>query len=623
MKISLNWLKQYVDIELSVEELADKLTAIGHMLDKRPAVVQDDTVLDLEVRQNRSDCLSVVGIAREIAAVSNKKVRLPDIPLEIQNAIYKKDQEKVSIKILDDTKCHRFMAFRITNINPRAKTPDYVIKHLQSYGMKLIHPVVDITNYVMIELGEPLHAFDMREIPEGRVFVRPAKPQEQFTILGGKEVKLTTDDLVIANSKEVISLAGVIGGEKSGVSSDTTEILLEAATYNQASIRRTSMRHTTRTEASTRHEKFLHPHLAQLALMRCADLIIRHCGGMIAACDDAYPHPPHPTHVGVSLQEIERLGGIQISLQQAKHYLELLDFEICNADHSHIVVSVPFWRTDIQQEADLVEEVVRLYGYQNIPSLLPGTPPPRKIQSKYFDAADRVRDVLVALGATEQITEPLMTEHEAGANAIRLENSLNADKTHLRTSLHVGLMKALANHQKHGRSNPLLFEIGKIYLLNNGQPCERDVVAVLYHGDHHHAFFSLKGIAEAIAKEFQICCNLPEIRGIAPGTYFFQMELELFLREPALYGRILTHRIPNDFVDISCTVDSTVRVGEMIRMLQNIRGVEEVTVGEEPRVQDAKHKSVLLRIKANQSVIKKTHLQAVSLLEKKFNATIR
>jgi phenylalanyl-tRNA synthetase beta chain len=298
---------------------------------------------------------------------------------------------------------------------------------------------------VTIELGEPLHAFDIRHVEDGTIVIRRAKGGEKLTILGGKVLTLTTDDLVIASKSKALSLAGMIGGAESGVQPDTTEIVLEAATYNQASIRRSSIRHSVRTEASTRHEKFLHPHLAEIALQRAASLIVEICGGEIVALADSYPDPVKESTLDLRLSEVERLGGVKISPKDAENYLSSLGFIIVRvsdfppkADQplaEEFRVSVPYWRTDIEQEADLVEEILRLYGYEHIPASLPPSPSPKNITSYWFKLEERIRDVMLQLGFDEQITEPLTKSNSKfkilnsnNGKQIRLQNALNAKK---------------------------------------------------------------------------------------------------------------------------------------------------------------------------------------------------
>jgi phenylalanyl-tRNA synthetase beta chain len=215
MKVPLNWLKQFVELPDSVTELTDKLTAIGHMQDKKPEKMGDDTVIDLEVRQNRSDCYSILGIAREVAAVTGGalKFQMPSAKSKINE-----DKAQLIISNTDPTLCLRFCAVRIrlTSQNSQLQTPSWMKAHLEAYGIKVISPIVDVTNYVMIETGEPMHAFDIRQVQDAHITIRRAKKDEKLTVLGGCDLSLVTDDLVIADEKKILSFSGLIGAEGTG-----------------------------------------------------------------------------------------------------------------------------------------------------------------------------------------------------------------------------------------------------------------------------------------------------------------------------------------------------------------------------------------------------------------------
>jgi phenylalanyl-tRNA synthetase beta chain len=284
MIVPISWLNEYIDGPTDAQELAEKFTFIGYMLDHPVYQVGDDYILDLEVRQNRSDCLSLIGLARELGAVIDKHVMMPQI-LDLSNV----SSGKTKINIENAELCYRFNTLTISNIENK-QSPDWMKKKLESYGIKSINALVDITNYVMIELGQPLHAFDAHKISNKELTIRTARENETITLLGNKSVNLTQDDLIIADASGPIAIAGIMGGDEKGISESTTEIILEAATYSQANIRRSTIRHDIRTEASTRLEKFLHPDLTELALSRAAQLIKDVIGGEIVDHSDQYPH---------------------------------------------------------------------------------------------------------------------------------------------------------------------------------------------------------------------------------------------------------------------------------------------------------------------------------------------
>lgn len=461
MKIPLNWLKDYVDIDISQDELVKKLTAIGHMQDKKPENVAGDTVLDLEVRQNRSDCLSMLGVAQEVAAVTSRKIK------KLRNQEIQKINDEDQLKIVNESpeNCFRFSAYKITGINPKATTPSWMKTRLEAYGMKTISPIVDITNFVMIETGEPMHAFDSRSIPNGVIKLRQAKNGEKLVVLGDKSIELDADDLVVTDKNDSpISFSGLIGGATSGIKEDSTEIILEAATYNQAVIRRSSIRHSIRTEASTRHEKFMHTDLVMPALDRAASLITEICGGEVVVFHENIAKRSDILSLVLRFSEVARLGGVEIDAKEVVKIFEYLNFEILEKNSLSLKLRVPNVRTDIIEEADLVEEVLRIYGYENIPGSLPNFAPPKRVTSKYFLAEEKIRDAAVAIGLSEIITEPLVAPIDVDEiAAIHLQNALNADKSVLRTSLKSGLVGSYKYQKKFDKSAINIFEIGLVY----------------------------------------------------------------------------------------------------------------------------------------------------------------
>lgn len=567
MKIPLNWLKEYVDIDISVDELVKRLTAIGHMQDKLPESVAGDTVLDLEVRQNRADCLSIIGIAKEVAAVTGKKIKkYKSIKIE------KKKDEKL-LKIINEStvNCIRFSAYKIAGINTSSKTPVWMKKRLEAYGMKTICPVVDITNFVMIETGEPMHAFDSGSVPDGIIKIRQAKKGESLTVLGDKTISLTEDDLIVTDANDApISFSGLIGGATSGIKEDSKEIIVEAATYNQAVIRRSSIRHSIRTEASTRHEKFLHPEMVSYALERALSLIVDICGGEIVAYDDNYPHPLSVKTLSLRLGEVTRLGGVKMNIKEISDFLGRFDFQIKSQDETQLEVIVPIERTDITGEVDLVEEVIRLYGYENIPGTYPSLPPAKNITSKFFEIEEKCRDHLLSLGFSEEITEPLIpVDHADSFVAVKLQNALNSEKSTLRTSLKTGLQNACFFKKKYAMNVIKIFEIGKIYSkTNDSKYLETRMVALLIHDMNHHKEVlstTVKGIAQSLFQNV-LGQKTPEntlIHVIDDHTVFVEFEIQFpessFDKSERFYKDIPHY----SDIDVSFAVDTKVDLSEV------------------------------------------------------------
>lgn len=632
MKIPLNWLKEYVEVPSDVEELTKKLTAIGHMQDKKPEKVGDDTVIDLEVRQNRPDCLSVLGIAREVAAVTQKSVKEPSSSI-------KTPPKPVGLLAVDNDApdlCRRFKAYRIklaTN-TAEAKTPPWMIDRLNAYGIKIISPLVDITNYVTVELGEPLHAFDTRHIVDNTIVIRRANKDESITILGGKTLSLTTDDLVIASKSQALSLAGMIGGTESGVQADTTEIVLEAATYNQASIRRSSIRHSVRTEASTRHEKFLHPHLAEVALDRAASLILEICGGEIVAQADSYPRVEKEPTVPLHLSEISRLGGVDIAAHQTQQYLQSLGFDVKKVSEEEFTVIVPYWRTDIALEADLVEEVLRLYGYENIPTSLPPFASPKNITSYWFRLEESIRDIMLQLGFDEQITEPL-TKAGTETNQVLLQNALNADKNALRTNLTSGLSHALAHQKKFDKKSIKLFELGKVYsqTSNTTDPYteSRQLGFVLYNkdGQKEVIYLTAKGVVKTLCGQlgFEFTDSLYTAQLLDESTVYCAVEIEKnwgskakkLSAEEQLYSGIPHFQK----FDLSLYLDESVKVGELIQTLtQRYPSLQDIDYVISPSQKEGK-KSVLLKFVTSKGEKELLSQNIIGTLQDEFKSEIR
>ncbi|MEK9179591.1 MAG: phenylalanine--tRNA ligase beta subunit-related protein, partial [Patescibacteria group bacterium] len=322
MKVPLNWLKEYVDIPADVSVVSDLFTAIGHMQDHQPEVVVGDTVLDLEVRQNRSDCLSILGLALELSAVSEKPLRVP----RAYESEMPKAPLKSTIDIKDEDLCYRFNTVTIEGISVK-ESPEWLKNRLEAYGIKPINNVVDITNYVMVEIGEPLHAFDLGVLQKPVLIIRRAVKGEKLAALNGKVLNLTSEDLIVSTEKEPVALAGIIGGTKSSITSKTTRILLEAATYNQAGIRRTSLRHSLRTEASLRHEKFLHPYLAEQGLKRAIEMILEICGGILGDHTDCFTKKNEETKVTMRMSRLEYLCGVHVPFDTVVGILSRLGFD--------------------------------------------------------------------------------------------------------------------------------------------------------------------------------------------------------------------------------------------------------------------------------------------------------
>lgn len=625
MKVPIKWLNDYLKLPEDLSQWSSRMTSIGHMQDGPAKTVAGDSVYDFEIRQNRSDCLSMLGIARESAVVLETELKNPYKNLEELPTV--KNEAKISIE--NEDLCYRFHTVTIEGIKI-GPSPAWLVEKLQAYGIKTINNLVDITNFVMVEIGEPLHAYDRREVKNDEIIIRTAKKGEKVTVLGEKEVALTTEDLVISDPEKILALAGIIGGEHSSIKADTTSIILEDAAYNQAGIRRTSIRHSIRTEASLRHEKFLHPHLADLGLTRAAHLILELCGGEIIDNTDNYPKKPQEISITLTKKNLDRLGGVDIPLSQAQTILEALEFEVSNASDSELTVRPPYFRTDIELEEDIIEEVMRIYGYDNIPETLPNVPPPKDIQSEKFMLEDRVRDVMTAAGYDEQITDPLTKEEKSEHAPVVLENSLNSESTMLRTTLRNNLNKVYTNQKKHHKHEIKVFEVGKIYYKKEGKYIEERMVGILSAGKNitylHHKG-ALEVLFERLGLTFKDDVTITRLSD-KDAVYFSEFSIENISLKPYLAKPVYTHsqRIVQD---LSFFVPTETKVGEILKAIKEMSNfVTQVELVEDRKLEDKRSILVTLYFQSDElqlsnEILEPEKKKIITELENKYKVELR
>ncbi len=587
MKIPIGWLKDYIEVK-DEQALIDSLTAIGHMQDGPPKEGALGNVYDLEIRQNRPDCLSIVGIAREAAAARGDKLNKPHAkpqPLSEMSGGY-------TVTIKDSSQCYRFNTLVLENIKV-GESPQFIKERLEAYGIKVVNNVVDITNFVMVELGQPLHAFDLAKMGKQSVVIRSASKGEELEVLGAQTVKLTEEDLLVATEESAIAVAGIIGGAGTAVDDSTTSILLEAATYNQAYIRRTSRRLQLRTEASTRHEKFLHPKLTEIALTRAVELLVKHAGAKVANHIDTYPHPKKEPTIALHISKIKTLGGVSLKKSEIEKILEDLFIAARPGDGDLLEVTPAYFRTDLAIEEDIIEEVIRIHGYEHIPATLPHQPPPPSLEGSEITKEEAVRDLMVEAGYDEQITEPLVEKNETQRDPVVLQNSLNSDKTMLRTSLKASLAGCIKNQQKYGKKIIQLFEVGKIYYKEGAGYKEQKMLGVATAAVRYR---DIKGVLELVAAHFEgseIITTPIETLNVS-GGFFFELPLD------ALKAQIVQKPLaaPPQVVreDLSFEVAKSTPVGEFVAAAKDASAhVRTVKLGEEPRLH-GNHKTLFLHI---------------------------
>jgi phenylalanyl-tRNA synthetase beta chain len=488
MKVVYNWLKEFVEVKASAEDLRARLSLAGIAVDAIDETAAGP-VLDAEITANRPDCLGHLGIAREVAAIYR-------VALKAFHPELKEIAEKVSsvarVEIEAPELCGRFTARVIRGVKVQP-SPDWLRQRLEAIGEKSINNVVDVTNYVMFELGHPLHAFDFDKLAEHRLIVRRAQPGEKLKTLDGGEQKLTKDMCVIADAQRAVSLGGVMGGANSEISFSTKNILIECAWFDPIAIRRTSKALGLRSEASYRFERGADPEMAELASRRAAELIQQVAGGeILSGVVDVYPHREAAKKIEVSRKELLRVMGADVPDRDIEQILSALGFHPVRIDSNRgsdgSIAAIwecraVSWRQDVTRGIDLIEEVARHYGYDKFPPRLP----PAKIAAHrlpHAEVQDRLRERIVALGYQEIVEIPIVDTNrdelfrEDGWIPATIGNPLAEDAAVMRSSGMVSMLRAVEWNLNHGQRNLRLFEIGKTYELRNGEPVETPVLTL-------------------------------------------------------------------------------------------------------------------------------------------------
>jgi phenylalanyl-tRNA synthetase beta chain len=488
-----------------------------------------DAVLEIDVTPNMARCLSLIGVAREVAALTGQKVKLPPHEPKAQG---KPIEGQVKVEIEDPKLSRRYAAALLEGVTV-GPAPGWMQRRLTYAGMRPINNIVDVTNYVMLEWGQPLHAFDHDVLVKragGKaptIIVRRARPGETLRTLDDVERKLTPDMLVIADEAGPIALAGVMGGAETEVTASTKRVLLESANFDFLTIRRTMRDLNLPSEASIRFSRGIHPELVAPAALRAADLMCQYAGATLCAgLADAYPAPLPRQEIELKMAEVRRLLGIDLPVEECARILEALEFEVEEADTESLWVLAPRHRLDIQEgPADLIEDLIRLYGYDRLPGTLMADQLPEQQANEPLNFEEKVKDRLVACGLQEVITYALTTpEREAplglpAREYVRLKNPINSDRVVMRHSVLTGMLDVAAENLKHAPA-VWLFEVGSVYLPREGQklPDEPRRLGLVLCGRRGEEFwegdpgakapgldfFDLKGIIEALAGDLHL-----------------------------------------------------------------------------------------------------------------------
>ena len=444
----------------------------------------NDTVIEWEVTPNRPDWLSHLGIARETAVLLQSKVTFPEANLKPNNDRHIKDHFSAEVK--NKHLCPRYTVRIIENVTV-APSPDWMQAYLKSVGLRPINNIVDITNFVLMECGQPLHAFDLSKLSGQKIVVRAAHEKEVLTTLDNQKLTLNSQNLVIADNAKNLALAGIIGGDNSEISEKTTDVLLESACFNPLNVRATSKLFGVSTDSSHRFERGVDIEMVEFASARAAHLICKYAGGrLMDGIIDIYENRYVSPEIECRFAKVNKLLGVDIEQSQIVSILKRLGLDLIDENNSRCVVGVPSYRLDLTREADLIEEVARIFGLNNIPASISSVGTPAPVENDSYYDLQQVRDTLIALGLNECMNYTLVSEHDATCNTgfdiddlVKLSNPLSSELTTLRTSLMNNMLKTISHNIAHDNTTLRLFEIGRRFTRsasNNEEETEAIIV---------------------------------------------------------------------------------------------------------------------------------------------------
>src|SRR3990172_5349413 len=470
MKITYNWLKEFVEFDLSPQELCKMLTMAG-LETKVIESIDDDHVIEADLTPNRSDCHSVIGIAREVSALTGGRFKYPDISVKESDGDI---NSLISVAVENPDLCPRYTARIVRGVKVKP-SPSWLEKKIIAVGLRPINNIVDATNYILWEMGQPLHAFDYECIKGKKIIVRNAYKNESLTTLDEKKHNLSEDSLVISDSERAVALAGVMGGGNSGVTQATRDILFESAYFNPISIRRTSRRHGIFTDSSYRFERGVDNEGVVAALDRAANLIAELSEGkVVKGRIDCYHEKISYPQVDLRIRRTNKILGISLSREQILNILNRLMFTTKAIDDDKIKVNVPSFRKDIEREIDLIEEVARLHGYEKILKTIPSSKVSVAVSTRNQVFERDIKNILVSLGLTEVINYSFIDEKyfnlmnipqdDPLTKTIKLRNPLSQNWSVMRTTLLPGIINTAVFNINRGIYDVGIFEVGKIFI---------------------------------------------------------------------------------------------------------------------------------------------------------------
>ena len=673
MNVPLTWLSEYVKLPKSEHELTDKLTMVGHMLDKRK-IVDGEVVIDLELRGNRADMFGLIGVARDVSTVFDTPLTLPKVA-KLPKTNPKSPLIKADKSVEGLVKRYIGVTLDVV-VKP---SPAWLAKRLKAYGIEPLNNLVDVTNYVMVETSHPMHAFDAHKLKGTALLLRMAKAGEKFeTIQQGTTVKLTTEDIAICDDSGVQCLT-CIGGAKTKVTDSTTSILLETAVYDGGNCRRTARRHKISTEGGGRHEKHQDPEELPFTLARAIQILQDIAEARVTSdVSDYYPKPIRPTVITFNPSTITRLVGITLPNKEIITILKNLQ---CNVvvKGATLLVTVPTFRTDIQQEADIVEEVVRIYGYEKIPVETLSGQLPTVGTPTHVIFEDRVRDGLITMQLNEVITSTLIENtqvsryEQAGsfAGPITLVNAPDSGIATLRPTLLPNLVDYAKRSLGFRQKRIALFEIGKTYAKEKKQYKETNTLGLIMHGELSStswnkkpralSLYDLSGILAGLFKNLGFASVHvatggahpsmdPTIQGsitidkrkvgsfgrlhphiasalsIPTETFVAELSLSALVDVPTRQAQpyVIAPAYPPMIEDITITVKGDTRLGDIITAIQaqdaKIQTVELVDVYEQNRSLRITYSDPTTSLSAND--VRPIHTRIVNTLRDQFEISI-
>ncbi len=614
MQFSKNWLKDFIDLDLSTEEICYQLTMAGIEVDNfenvKSAITGNDAIIKLDITPNRGDCFSILGVARELAILNNLKLKLPKIA-KLKSTY----QDTISVNACAEGPV--YFGRTIKDFDMNAVTLPHIAERLTLSDQKLIDPVVDITNYIILELGQPLHAFD-RDKLNGDISVRLAKKDESITLLDDQTLNLDASCLVISDEKEAVAFAGVMGGKDSSVTSSTSSIFLESAYFKPSVIRGKARKFGFQTEASLRFERGVDYTIQEFALNRATYLLNQTIGGEIGSVisDSLIKELPNHKKINIDIDRTNKILGTTISTNSAIKYFKGLGLSPEATKSGKISVSSPPWRYDINIEADLVEELARLEGYDSLPeeSLLP------IYKRENISKENHLRNSLVSFGFNEIVSYAFISQEDHNLygqdqKTLNVSNPISQNMSVMRTNLVSGLINTFLYNLNHGQNNQRLFEIGNTFHIDkSNNVSEKKLVAGLMSGKKSSdnwkekfdnlTFYHLKGLVQDLLSDFSqpnsySLCNVDFLHpgmssaisfekktigflgsihpvvlnkvGVKDDLFIFSFELDKLIFESSKSFEEYS-KFPSSTRDLAFVFDKEVNADEIKEVIQNSAG---------------------------------------------------